>query len=99
MRPSCSGPRRASGEGRQLAGVPLGSLAACVSEREEDALKEKLVAAVTTQKECVSRAGRYRFLETKNLNAFLMWIEVAPGRPMADRCAELRLALDCITRR
>jgi len=75
----------------------LGSLAACVSEREEDALKQKLVAAVTTQKECVSRAGTYRFVETKNLNSFLIWIDRAPSRKEADRCVELQLALECLT--
>lgn len=83
---------------RALAGVPLASLAACVSDREEDALKRKLVAAVTTQRECVSPAGTYRFVETKNLNAFLMTIERAPGRPVADRCAELTYALECAAR-
>jgi hypothetical protein len=78
--------------------VPLASLAVCVSEREEDALKRKLVAAVKAQRECVSRAGTYRFVETKNLNAFLMTIERAPSRREADRCVELRYALECITR-
>lgn len=81
-----------------LSAVPLASLAACVSEAEEDALKRRLVAAVTTQRECVNRAGTYRFVETKNLNAFLMTIERAPGRPVADRCVELRHALDCVER-
>ena len=83
---------------RGLAGVPLASLAACVSDREEDALKRKLVAAVTTQSECASPAGTYRFVETKNLNAFLMTIERAPGRSVADRCVELRHALACAAR-
>ena len=84
--------------GRQLAGVPLASLAACVSDGEEDALKRKLLAAVTTQRECASPAGTYRFVETKNLNAFLMTIERAPGRSVADRCVELRHALECANR-
>ena len=81
-----------------IAGVPLGSLAACVSDREEDLLKRKLIEVVTTQEECASEAGRYRFVETKNLNAFLMWIERAPSRREADRCVELRLALECLRR-
>ncbi len=89
------GPERA-GQDTPLRGVPLGSLASCVSDREEDALKQRLLAAVTTQKECVSQAGRYRFLETRNLNAFLMWVDSAPGRAQADRCVELALALDCV---
>jgi hypothetical protein len=84
--------------GRGLAGVPLASLAACVSDREEDALKRRLVAAVTTQSECVSRAGTYRFVETKNLNAFLMTIDRASGRREGDRCVELEYALECVSR-
>jgi hypothetical protein len=83
---------------RGLRGVPLASLAACRSDQLEDSLKRKLLAAVTTQEECVSAAGRYRFVETKNLNAFLMWIERAPGRSEADRCAELSLAIECLKR-
>jgi len=78
--------------------VPLGSLASCVSDREEDRLKQQLVAAVTTQKHCTSRAGTYRFVETKNLNSFLLRIERAPGRRPADRCVELAHALDCLAR-
>ena len=79
-----------------LQGVSLGSLAACITDAEEDSLKRKLVAAVTTQDVCMSHAGTYRFVETKNLNAFLMWIERAPSRAKADRCVELQLALDCL---
>jgi hypothetical protein len=77
-------------------GVPLGSLAACVSDREEDALKLEVMASAGPRRECASRAGRYRFVETKNLNAFLMWIERNPSRRAADRCVELKLALECL---
>jgi hypothetical protein len=77
-------------------GVPLGSLAACVSDREEDSLKLEVMAAAGLRRECESRAGRYRFVETKNLNAFLMWIERNPSRRASDRCVELRLALECL---
>jgi len=80
----------------KLRGVALGSLASCVSDRDEDALKQQLVALVEEPAECVSTAGRYRFVETRNLNAFLLWVERAPARPEADRCAELTHALDCI---
>ncbi|MCB9726469.1 MAG: hypothetical protein H6748_20640 [Spirochaetaceae bacterium] len=79
-----------------LAGVPLGDLAACVTDREEDRLKQAVVAAVKAQGECVSSKGTYRFVETKNLNAFLMWIERAPSRGVEDRCTELRYALECL---
>ena len=80
-----------------LAGVALASLAACVSDREEESLKRRVLAAVTAQRECVSAAGAYRFVEMKNLNAFLMRIERAPGRQEVDRCAELTNALACLT--
>ena len=79
-----------------LVGVPLGKLSACVSDREEDRLKQAVVAAVTTQKECASRAGTYRFVETKNLNSFLMWIDQPSDRAVGDRCDELRHALQCL---
>ena len=79
-----------------MAGVPLGDLAACLSDREEDRLKQAVVAAVTTQEECISSKGTYRFIETKNLNAFLMWIDRAPARSVSDRCVELGYALECL---
>jgi len=89
-------PRGSHADRPGVAGVPLGDLAACVRDRDEDRLKEAVVAAVTTQKECVSSKGTYRFIETKNLNAFLMWIDRSPSRPVEDRCGELRYALECL---
>ena len=83
----------------RLEGVALSSLAACRSDREEEELKLAVMGAIGSRKECVSENGRYRFVETKNLNAFLMWIERAPSRPQADRCIELRLTLDCLAGR
>ncbi len=80
----------------RLRGVPLGSLAACTSDRLEETLKQKVIAAVTTQKECVSDAGTYRFVETRNLNAFLMTVERAGSRTAGDRCTELRHAVECL---
>jgi hypothetical protein len=85
-----------SGRRPGVSGVPLGDLAACVTDREEDRLKQAVVAAVKTQKECVSGKGTYQFIETKNLNAFLMWIERPPSRVVEDRCAELHYALECL---
>jgi len=58
----------------------------------------RVLAAVDSRDSCSSAAGHYRFVETKNLNAFLMWIERAPGRRSGDRCAELTHALDCLAR-
>ena len=79
-----------------LAGVPLSALAACVSDREEDRLKLEVLASVSQRTMCSSDMGRYRFVETKNLNAFLMWIERTSHRARSDRCVELRHALDCL---
>ena len=80
----------------ELEGVPLSALAACMSDREEDSLKLEVLARVRQPVECSSAAGRYRFIETRNLNAFLMWIQRSPTRGMADRCDELRFAIDCL---
>ncbi len=91
-----SSQERSAAPDQALAGVPLGSLAACVSEREEDVLKQRVVAAARTQEKCVSAAGTYRFVETKNLNSFLMWVQPAKGRAQGDRCNELRLAIECL---
>lgn len=87
-----------AGNADHLEGVPLQALAACVSDQKEEALKQQVLAAVTTQEECVSEAGRYRFVETRNQNAFLMWIQRAAGAAPGDRCAELERALACLRR-
>ena len=68
-----------------------------MTDREEDSLKRKLVAAVEIRSKCVSTAGTYHFVETKNLNAFSMMIGRAPGRNAGDRCDELERALACVT--
>jgi hypothetical protein len=81
-----------------LPGVALGSLDACVSDRMEDALKQRVVAQVRDRTQCESQAGRYHFVETKNVNAFLMRIERGKERRRGDRCAELTYALDCLKR-
>jgi hypothetical protein len=96
--PAQTAPRERREPAEPLEAVPLGSLAACVSDRDEHRLKQRVLAAVSDKKECVSAAGRYRFVETKNLNAFLMWIERARGRAELDRCGELELALECLGR-
>ena len=80
----------------EIRGVPLGALAACISDAQEDFLKAQVLATAVVQKECSSSAGIYRFLETKNLNAFLIWVERNPARKEADRCVELSHALACL---
>ena len=82
-----------------LRGVSLGTLAPCTSDAREQALKQRVVAAARKRALCESPAGRFHLLETKNLNAFLMRIEQAPGRDMGDRCRELAFALDCLASR
>jgi hypothetical protein len=89
-------PGRASRPEREIQGVPLASLAACVSDADEERWKRRVLAAVGARETCSSAAGRYRFVETKNLNAFLMWIERASHRAQGDRCEELGLALECL---
>jgi hypothetical protein len=96
-----SAPSAASGSRKEepgLRGVALASLSACVSDRQEDALKQRVITAAEDRKACESTAGRFDFVETKNVNAFLMRIERAPGRQLGDRCAELMHALDCLAR-
>jgi hypothetical protein len=90
--------RLAPADADPLEGVPLQALAACVTDQREEALKQQLLAAVTTQEECTSDSGRYRFVGTRNQNAFLMWIQPAAGAPPGDRCAELERALACLRR-
>jgi hypothetical protein len=86
-----------AGSDQKLRGVPLSALAACRTDQREDSLKLAVLAAVGKRRECSSAAGIYRFVETKNLNAFLMWIERAPGRAAVDRCGELGHALNCLS--
>jgi hypothetical protein len=93
-RPAASASRSRADHG--IRGVPLASLAACVSDADEERWKRKVLAAVGSREACTSAAGHYRFVETKNLNAFLMWIEVASHRRQGDRCDELSLALACL---
>ena len=82
--------------GAEIPGISLGSLAPCVTDAREHALKQEVVAHVGNRPLCESPAGRFHFIETKNVNAFLMGIEVAPGRATTDRCGELAFALDCL---
>jgi hypothetical protein len=60
------------------------------------ALKQRLLSAIGSRDECSSEAGRWQFLQTRNLNSFLIWVERAPGRPAGDRCAELGHAIACV---
>jgi hypothetical protein len=91
--------RQASAAKPDLRGVSLGSLAPCVTDARERELKQRVVAGSQNRAFCESPNGRFHLLETKNVNAFLMRIERAPGRPAGDRCRELAFALDCLASR
>jgi hypothetical protein len=80
-------------------GVPLERLAACASRREEDALKQRVIASGDARGTCESDAGSYHFVESRNLNAFLLRIRTNPDREVANRCGELRFALECLAQR
>jgi hypothetical protein len=77
-------------------GVPLETLAACRSREREDALKQQLMLAVTNGSLCSAAGGNYRFLETKNLNAFLMRVARDSERELGNRCDELMRAQMCV---
>jgi hypothetical protein len=81
-----------------LRGVALSDLLPCVSDARELEMKQRTVAAALNRPLCESPAGRFHFVETKNVNAFLMRIEQAPGRRTGDRCEELTLAIDCLAK-
>jgi hypothetical protein len=80
----------------ELRGVALSALLPCVTDARELELKQQTVAAARNRSLCESAAGRFHLVETKNVNAFLMRIEQAPGRRTGDRCEALALALDCL---
>ena len=94
--PASPGPPDPTHGVSRLAGVPLSALARCAEDSEEDRLKERVLTAVPRASRCDSVAGTYHFLQTQNLNAFLMRIERSADRDALDRCAELGLALRCL---
>jgi hypothetical protein len=83
--------------------VPLDELPACSPPERQDQLKKRILLATTAQRarECSHQDGQYRFLETRNLNAFLMWSRTNPEsafaqRPARDVCDVLERALVCL---
>lgn len=94
--PRPAAPSRSSAPKVRLAGVALGSLSACLSEDREQALRQRLLSAIGSRTECSSEAGRWRFLQTRNLNSFLVWVERAAERRAGDRCEELGYAIACV---
>lgn len=83
--------------------VPLDALPACSPPEREDALKKRILLASSGrgQHECSHSSGRYRFLETRNLNAFLMWsrpnqASLSRNDSARDVCDVLESALLCL---
>ena len=83
--------------------VPLDELPACSPPERQDELKKRILLATAAQRarECSHPDGQYRFLETRNLNAFLMWSRTHPEsasaqQPARDVCDVLMRALVCL---
>ena len=81
--------------------VPLDALPDCSPPGRQDLLKKRILLAAPFQRECSHRDGSYRFVETRNLGAFLMWSRPNPdgraGQPRdRDACDVLERALSCI---
>jgi hypothetical protein len=81
--------------------VPLDALPDCDPPGRQDLLKKRILLAAPFQRECSHPAGSFRFVETRNLGAFLMWSRPNPdaraGKPKdRDACDVLERALACI---
>lgn len=81
--------------------VPLDDLPDCTPSGRQDALKQQILRAVPFNRECSHPEGRYRFVQTRNLNAFLMWSRPNPDAPLRrdgdrDACDVLERALRCL---
>lgn len=81
--------------------VPLDDLPDCTPSGRQDALKQQILRAVPFHRECSHPEGRYRFVQTRNLNAFLMWSHPNPDAPARrdgdrDACDVLEGALRCL---
>ncbi|GEM_PF-2805178 len=81
--------------------VPLDDLPDCQPAGRQDALKRRILRAAAERPTCHHAEGAYRFLETRNLNAFLMWSRSQPASSLAasgprDACAVLERALRCL---
>ncbi len=84
------------GGGGAIAGVPLEALAPCESLAREDELKQTLLRAVRAGTQCEGRDGHYRFIETRNVNAFSMGVLERDARTLGNRCEELERAISCV---
>lgn len=81
--------------------VPLDALPDCNPPGRQDLLKKRILLAAPTERECSHQDGSYRFIETRNLGAFLMWSRPNPDHPAGqqrarDVCDVLQQALRCL---
>lgn len=82
--------------------VPLDDLPDCTPSGRQDALKQQILRIVPSfNGACSHPEGRYRFVQTRNLNAFLMWSRPNPDAPARlkrdrDACDVLERALRCL---
>lgn len=81
--------------------VPLDDLPDCSPPGRQDRLKQQIMRAAESQQTCRHAAGAYRFVETRNLNAFLMWSRTHPdvdagSSGVRDACEVLSRALECL---
>lgn len=81
--------------------VPLEDLPDCTPSGRQDALKQRILRSVPLHRECSHAEGRYRFVQMRNLNAFLMWSRPNPDAPAhldvdRDACDVLERALRCL---
>jgi len=81
--------------------VPLDALPDCDPPGRQDLLKKRILLAASFERECTHRGGSFRFVETRNLGAFLMWSRPIPagsaGQPRdRDACDVLERALACL---
>jgi hypothetical protein len=83
--------------------IPLDELPACSPPERQDQLKKRILLATAARRarECSHPDGQYRFVETRNLNAFLMWSRTNPESasaqpPARDVCDVLMRALVCL---
>ena len=82
--------------------VPLDALPDCSPAGRQDELKRRILRAAPYGQTCTDRNGSFRFVETSNLGAFLMWSRTNPeafsrlGRDR-DACVVLERALRCLS--
>lgn len=81
--------------------VPLADLPDCRPAGRQDVLKRQIMRAAAGRPSCTHDAGAYRFLETRNLNAFLMGARNHDTTTQArsgprNACEVLERALRCL---